>query len=158
MNFSKKNHEHKNNNRCNVSKTIILIIAFILSITFANAQETEKGQTITVNIDKLQSEAGHIIVALHTEATFMKGDGIKNAKSKIVDGKVTVTFENVEAGEYAILVLHDANDNNQMDFEPNGMPKESFGASNNSMSFGPPQFSSAKFDVTNENLEMKIIL
>lgn len=139
-------------------KTLTLIIAFVLSITFTNAQETEKGQTITVNIDKLQSETGHILVALHTEATFMKGNGIENAKSKIVDGKVTVTFENVEAGEYAILVLHDANDNSQMDFEPNGMPKESFGTSNNSMSFGPPQFTSAKFNVTNKDLEMKIIL
>ena len=139
-------------------KTLTLIIAFVLSITFTNAQESEKGQTITVNIDKLQSESGHILISLHTEDTFMKGSGIENAKSKIVDGKVTVTFENVEAGEYAILVLHDANDNNQMDFEPNGMPKESFGASNNSMSFGPPQFTSAKFEVNNEDLEMKIIL
>lgn len=139
-------------------KTLTLIIAFVLSVTFTNAQEAKTGQTITVNIDKLQSEAGHILVSLHTENTFMKGNGIENAKSKIVDGKVTVTFENVAAGTYAILVLHDANDNEQMDFEPNGMPKESFGASNNSMSFGPPSFTTAKFDVSNENLEMKIIL
>ena len=139
-------------------KTLTLIIAFLLSITFTNAQEAEKGQTITINIDKLQSEAGHILVSLHTENTFMKGNGIKDAKSKIVDGKVTVTFENVAAGTYAILVLHDANDNEQMDFEANGMPKESFGASNNSMNFGPPQFTTAKFDVNNEDIEMKIIL
>ena len=109
-------------------KTLTLIIAFVLSVTFTNAQEAKTGQTITVNIDKLQSEAGHILVSLHTENTFMKGNGIKDAKSKIVDGKVTVTFENIAAGTYAILVLHDINDNNQMDFEPNGMPKESFGA------------------------------
>lgn len=139
-------------------KALTLIIAFLLSVTFTNGQEAKMGQTITVNIDKLQSEAGHILVSLHTENTFMKGNGIENAKSKIVDGKVTVTFENVAAGTYAILVLHDANDNNQMDFETNGMPKESFGASNNSMSFGPPNFITAKFDVSNEDLEMKIIL
>ena len=139
-------------------KTLTLIIAFVLSVTFTNAQEAKTGQTITVNIDKLQSEAGHILVSLHTENTFMKGNGIKDAKSKIVDGKVTVTFENIAAGTYAILVLHDINDNNQMDFEPNGMPKESFGASNNSMSFGPPSFTTAKFDVSNEDIEMKIIL
>ena len=139
-------------------KALTLIIAFLLSVTFTNGQEAKMGQTITVNIDKLQSEAGHILVSLHTENTFMKGNGIENAKSKIVDGKVTVTFENVAAGTYAILVLHDANDNNQMDFEANGMPKESFGASNNSMSFGPPNFTTAKFDVSNKDLEMKIIL
>lgn len=139
-------------------KTLTLIITFVLSITFTYAQATKKGQTITVNIDKLQSEAGHILVSLHTEDTFMKGKGIEHTKSKIVDGKVTITFENVEAGEYAILVLHDTNDNNQMDFEVNGMPRESFGASNNSMSFGPPQFASSKFEISNEDLKMKIIL
>lgn len=139
-------------------KTLSLIITFLLSVTFTNAQDSEKGKSITVNIDKIQSNSGHILIALHTENTFMKGNGIVDKKSKIVDGKVSVTFENIEEGTYAILVLHDANDNNQMDFEANGMPKESFGASNNSMSFGPPQFSMAKFDVGNEDVEMKIIL
>ena len=134
-------------------KTLSLIIALLLTVTFTNAQEAEKGKSITV-----QSNSGHVLISLHTENTFMKGNGIVDKKSKIIDGKVSVTFENVEEGTYAILVLHDANDNNHMDFEPNGMPKESFGASNNSMSFGPPQFSMAKFDVDDEDLEMKIIL
>lgn len=139
-------------------KTLSLIIALVLSISITNAQEEKKGKEITVNIDKLQSDAGHLLISLHTEDTFMKGKGIKNAKSKIVNGKVSITFENVEIGTYAILVLHDKNDNDQMDFEANGMPKESFGASNNSMSFGPPQFTNAKFQVSDEDLEMKIIL
>lgn len=139
-------------------KTLTLIIAFNLSLTFLSAQNPEIGQTITVNIDKLQSEAGHIIVSLHNENTFMKGMGIENTKSKIIDGKVTVTFKNVMAGTYAILVLHDANDNERMDFEPNGMPKESFGVSNNSMSYGPPNFATAKFEINTNDLELKIIL
>ena len=54
------------------------------------------------------------------------------------------------------MALHDENDNNAMDFEDNGMPKESYGMSNNPMSYGPPQFATAKFEVASEDLEMNI--
>lgn len=132
-----------------------LIIALFLSINFINAQDTT-GKTITVTINNITNNKGHVLLSLHTESTFMKGAGIQNAKSEIIDGKVTATFQNVTPGTYAIMALHDENDNNAMDFEDNGMPKESYGVSNNHMSFGPPQFATAKFDVSNEDLEMKI--
>ena len=69
---------------------------------------------------------------------------------------VTITFENVLPGEYAILALHDENDNKRMDYEDNGMPKESFGMSNNVMVMGPPQYEDAKFKVANEDLDLNI--
>lgn len=157
MTFSKKNQEHRNNNRRNLSTTLTLIFALLVSVTFSNAQETEKGQTITVTIDKISNNNGTVLLSLHTKNTFMKGQGIQNKESKIVDGKIEVTFENVAPGTYAIIALHDENENKRMDFEPTGMPKEAYGTSNNDMSLGPPQYETAKFDVSTENLEMKII-
>ena len=138
-------------------KTILSIIVLVLSVSFSNAQETKKGQSITVTINKISNNNGSILLSLHTKDTFMKGKGIQTIKSNIVDGKITATFTHVEPGTYAILALHDANDNNTMDYEANGMPKESYGASNNSMSFGPPEFDTAKFDVKHEDIDMTII-
>jgi len=43
-----------------------------------------------------------------------------------------------------------------MDFEDNGMPKESYGMSNNPIGFGPPQYATAKFNFENEAIEMNI--
>jgi uncharacterized protein (DUF2141 family) len=43
-----------------------------------------------------------------------------------------------------------------MDFDENGMPKESYGLSNNMMTFGPPEFASSKFEVTKEDLNLEI--
>ena len=43
-----------------------------------------------------------------------------------------------------------------MDFRENGMPIEDYGASNNVMNFGPPNFSDAKFTVTDKDLELNI--
>ncbi len=135
-------------------KHFILTIALIFSSVFVFSQE--KGVTITVTIDKVKSENGKVVMALHSNDTFMKGAGIMNAESKIEEGKVTITFKNVKPGEYAIMALHDENENGRMDFEANGMPKEDYGMSNNVMSFGPPNYDDAKFNVENEDLKLNI--
>lgn len=137
-------------------KTLSLIITLFFAVTLTHAQENSEGKTITVTIDNVKNDKGNVGLSLHTEKTFMKGPGIKNVQSEIVDGKITVTFKNVESGTYAIMALHDENENNRMDFEDNGMPKESYGMSNNPMSFGPPQFADAKFEFKGEDLKMNI--
>jgi uncharacterized protein (DUF2141 family) len=137
-------------------KTLTLIFALLLSVTFSNAQDSKSGQTITVTIENISNNNGNVLLALHTEDTFMKGAGIQNKESKIVDGKVKIIFENVVPGTYAIMGLHDENENQRMDYETNGMPKESYGMSNNDMSFGPPQYETAKFNFDNEPIEMSI--
>ncbi|KJD33582.1 hypothetical protein PK35_07010 [Tamlana nanhaiensis] len=139
-------------------KTLTTIIVLTLLVFFGNAQESEeKGQTITVTIENITNSNGHVIISLHNEATFMKTAPLKIEKSVIKDGKITAILKNVTPGTYAIIGLHDENDNNRMDFETTGMPKESYGVSNNPVLFGPPQFAQAKFNVTDQNIEMKLI-
>lgn len=135
-------------------KNSILTFALLLSISFGFSQND--GTTITVSIDNVLNDNGVVSFALHTKETFMKGAGVASAQSKIKDGKVTVTFKNVEPGEYAIIALHDENENNQMDYQANGMPKEAYGSSNNPMTFGPPQFGESKFTVADKNLDLQI--
>ncbi len=151
----------KNSKTLAAKRNTIVAFALLILTSFginkAIAQDdAEKGITITVITDNLLNDDGKAIFALHTTETFMKGPGIQNAQAEIKDGKVEVTFTNVAPGTYAIMGLHDANDNQRMDFEANGMPKESYGMSGNEMSFGPPQFDSAKFEVTNEDLTFNI--
>ncbi|MGB1284878.1 MAG: DUF2141 domain-containing protein [Polaribacter sp.] len=43
-----------------------------------------------------------------------------------------------------------------MDFQPNGMPMEDFGSSNNVMVMGPPQYESSKFAVTDKDVSLEI--
>jgi uncharacterized protein (DUF2141 family) len=135
-------------------KNLFLTIVFTLSTFLSFAQDN--GITITVTVDNLTSDKGIAAFALHTKDTFMKGEGVLNVESTIKEGKVTVTFENIKPGEYAIIGLHDANENGRMDYRENGMPLEGFGTSNNVMSFGPPQYHDAKFNVADKDLEMNI--
>lgn len=138
-------------------KTIAFTIAFTLISLFGFSQDTI-GITITVTIDNIKNDTGHVLVGLHTEDTFMKGKGIQRVKSDIIEGKATATFTNVTPGAYAIMAMHDANDNSQMDLQPNGMPIESYGMSTNPMSFGTPVFDDAKFEVADTDLNLEIKL
>lgn len=134
-------------------KNLVLTIALVFSTLVSLSQE---GITIKVIINNVPNNKGNVAMALHTQNTFMKADPVKAKTSKIENNIVTLTFENVTPGEYAILANHDANSNGKMDFRENGMPLESYGASNNVMNFGPPQFSDAKFTVENKDLELNI--
>ncbi|MDG3581659.1 DUF2141 domain-containing protein [Galbibacter pacificus] len=139
-------------------KTLALFFAFITLHTL-NAQQTPKdtsGITIDVVIENITNNNGKVLLSLNTKDTFMKGMGIMNLQSDIKDGKIHVQFTNVQPGEYAIVALHDENNNKRMDFDTGGMPMESYGMSNNEMTYGPPQFSDAKFIVENKDLALNI--
>ncbi|WP_430412584.1 DUF2141 domain-containing protein [Kordia sp.] len=139
----------------------LLLIAVLCTSLFATAQTTtseDEGVTITITIDKVRTNKGKVLFALHTEDTFMKAKPVQTVGSTIEGNKVKVTFTNVPKGAYAITCVHDENDNGRMDFEDNGMPKEDYGTSNNPLSYGPPQFEPSKFMVATTDISMKITL
>jgi uncharacterized protein (DUF2141 family) len=105
-----------------------------------------QNQNLVVTVKNVQSDKGKIGVAVYNEeGEFMK----KHWKVMSVvarTGDVQVVFENIPAGVYAISVMHDENENGELDSNFMGMPKEGFGFSNDAMGmFGPPSFEKAKF-------------
>ena len=135
-------------------KNLVLTLGIFLIAFSTKAQE----ETVTVNvtIDNVLNDKGTILVSLHSKDSFMKGSGVIDMQEKAKKGTISVSFENVVASEYAVMVLHDENDNKKMDFEANGMPKENYGISGNAIAMGPPTFTDAKFEVTNEDVELTI--
>jgi len=136
-------------------KKLALLVTFAFIAFTTNAQD-DSGATVTVVIENVLSDGGTILAGLHTADTFMKSDGIANAMAPATKGEVTLTFENVTPGTYAIMVMHDANDNQRMDRQANGMPTESYGMSGNEMSMGPPNFEAAKFEFGGDDQEFRI--
>ncbi|TBW28930.1 DUF2141 domain-containing protein [Gramella sp. KN1008] len=116
-------------------KTIALLLAmFVASLMYG---QDEASGRISATVNNVSGTQGEVLFALYTEDNFMKKEPNFSAMSKITDGIATVVFENVPEGTYALVVMHDKNSNKQMDFDPNGMPKEDYGTSGNTMSFGP---------------------
>ena len=127
-----------------------MLVSFITNSVIA-----QEKASVTAEVINVSSDTGKVGFALYDKATFMLKP-IQARNVKIVDGKSTVTFENVSYGEYAVICYHVKNDNDKMDFSPNGMPIEDYGASNNVMTYGPPTFDRAKFAVSEKNVSLKI--
>ena len=94
-------------------KKLGLFIAALL-ITFTAIAQEEKGITLSVTIENVLSEGGTVIAGLHTAESFMKNNGIASTSTPGTKGEVSLTFKNVQPGTYAIMVMHDANDNKQI--------------------------------------------
>ena len=137
-----------------MKKLLFTITVFAMSFTM-NAQEKE-GITLTVVIENVLNNEGHVLSALHNEDTFMKAEGLETSHVKAEAGELILTFENLEPGDYAFSVLHDANDNNRMDFATNGMPTEDYAMSGESLPMGPPTFSDAKFTIEKEDMQLTL--
>ena len=133
---------------------LVSILVGAMLFTF-NAVTAQNKTTITATVINVPSDSGKVGFALYNKTNFGM-EPIQGKESKIVAGKSRVVFDNVEAGEYAIICYHDKNNNNKMDFQANGMPLEDYGASNNTMNFGPPKYEDAKFTVTDKKVSLEI--
>ena len=133
----------------------LLVALLTTAMLFIANTITAQNKTITATVVNVSSNDGKVGFALYNKTNF-RMKPLQGNSSKVIDGKSIVVFKNVEPGEYAIICYHDKNNNNKMDFKSNGMPLEDFGASNNNMTFGPPQFEDAKFTVSDKNVSLEI--
>ncbi|MEX1382850.1 DUF2141 domain-containing protein [Lutibacter sp.] len=138
---------------------LILIVAlFFSALIFSQGSENynlNKENNITVSLVNALNDSGTVNFALFNKENFRQ-QPLRAQSAIIKNGLSTVVFENVPIGAYAIICYHDENENSRMDFQENGMPLENYGTSNNPMNFGPPQFDSSKFEVTNKDVTLEI--
>tara|TARA_B110000503_G_scaffold95507_1_gene143778 strand:+ start:135 stop:548 length:414 start_codon:yes stop_codon:yes gene_type:complete len=134
-------------------KTLVsILVVVIISITNII---TAQNKTITATVLNISSDKGIVKFALYNKTNF-RLKPLQSEIGNIENGETTITFKEVAGGEYAIVCYHDKNSNDKMDFQPNGMPLEAYGASNNVMNFGPPKFDDAKFTVVDKNVSLEI--
>ena len=118
----------------------------LLGLLTASAFLTH-GQEIKLTIENVKDEVGTLWVALYnSEDQFMK-TRFQSLKLTPQKGQVVGVFQDVPPGIYAVSVIHDTNNNRELDKNAFGIPKEGFGFSNNAMgTFGPPDFKDTSFE------------
>ena len=135
----------------------LLIIAML--IASAISSPLKSNQDIIVNISNIDNDKGKIMIGLYASEENWLGNPQKGLIGKIEEGDSKVTFKNIPQGVYAISVFHDENDNNDLDMNFMGIPKEDNGCSNNASGFlGPPKWQDAKFEVNNQLVTQNIKL
>lgn len=105
---------------------------------------------LVLNIDKIAKPKGVMMIALYNSADAYNSNTNTFSGQKIAVTKNTlaVNFGDVPAGNYAIKLYQDENENGVIDKNVFGIPTEGYGFSNNGGAMGQPSFDDAKFNVT----------
>ena len=126
------------------------------------AAVADEAPDLAVRLSGFRSDDGKVMVAL-----FRGSDGFptnpdkafRSAITKIRGKRASVDFADLPPGEYAVSVIHDENDNDKLDTNFLGIPKEGIGTSNNAKArFGPPKFRDAKFTVRDADVTQRITM
>ncbi|MBU2225830.1 MAG: DUF2141 domain-containing protein [Gammaproteobacteria bacterium] len=131
------------------------LVAAMLSSAFA-----AQAHTLTVTVDQISEQSGRLHVALYSdELSYKQGKNAVAALVKSVRGTTQqLVFTDLIEGSYAIKIMHDANDNGELDRNIMGIPSEGYGFSNNAGKFGPASFKEASFRVaadTNQTIHIR---
>ena len=135
----------------------IIYILFIITTISSNkvfSQEENSIYYITdlrgdisleMEINNLQSNNGPLYIRILDE----NENPVIVGTSPVINYSARISFDSISPGKYAIQFFHDENENQKMDFNLIGIPKESYGSSNDVKPvLGPPKFEKMLFNLT----------
>ena len=131
---------------------ILIILNFLyLNVIFSQEENSKfyitdlRGDiSLEIKINNLESNKGPIYIRILDE----NENPVIVGTSPVVNYSSRISFDSISPGKYAIQFFHDENENQKMDFNLIGIPKEKFGSSNDVKPiFGPPKFEKMLFDI-----------
>jgi uncharacterized protein (DUF2141 family) len=141
------------------SRTLKVAASLLLSLF--SLQRVYAFGKIGIHITNIKNK-GTLIIGLYNKAeSFRKPDGAYKTISIDPKGadQVTINFDNLPDGEYAIALFQDNNENKKMDTGAFGNPKEPYAFSNNvKPRFSAPGFADCKFIVQQANIQEIILI
>jgi len=109
------------------------------------ASSLAQAADLTVEVAGLKDAKGQVMVAVYDRAEGFLERPMRAAMVAAQAGKVQLVISDLPAGDYAVTVFQDKNDNGTLDTNPVGMPIEPYGFSNDAAGhYGPPSFEQAR--------------
>ena len=102
-------------------KQLLLFALVSISLLTLSSFNNQKGETysLTVEVKELQNSKGVVQFALFNKDGTIPDEDYKKCwkilKEKIQNGTSKVTFSNLPLGKYAVNILHDENENGEID-------------------------------------------
>lgn len=148
-----------------LSKLVVCLCGLYSLHVFSDVESAVSEQPVTaviaISVGNFASQEGNLFVSVYAdkESWLSENKVIKQRfviAESISDGVIKTTIE-LPLGEYAFTVFHDENDNDKLDANFIGIPKEPGIISNNAKgSFGPPKYKDAKFELTAEGIQQNL--
>lgn len=124
------------------------ILMAAMAVTAHSVLAAPDSNGLVVEVSGFKNDSGHAIAKLFIPDDDVIKKGRQEVFGDIRNGRSTLTFSKLPAGEYAVVVFHDANDNGTIDHNLLGFPKEALGFSNGfaiSITTGLPNFEKLRF-------------
>lgn len=141
-----------------ISFLIFTTVTFLLiTPTYANDNKA----VLIIKVSGFQSNNGKAMIALYnSKEEYDSGNkGFREAQLVINKEQVTWIVKDLQNGEYAIKLYVDENNNNIMDTNFFGIPKEAIGFSNNAeVGMSAPSFEEVMFIIKDEVVKQTIQL
>lgn len=126
------------------------MLALLLVLGFGLASGSGMhGHTLIILVDSVSNTNGVVGVLVFNSSRGWPNDNTRAFRAVAVParrGSITIRIHDLPAGVYAVVVLHDENENRRLDRTWVGLPKEQWGMSNNPpVHFSAPSFKQARF-------------
>jgi uncharacterized protein (DUF2141 family) len=139
---------------------LLLLFFIIFNPTYLFSSSSITGEII-IEIEGLRNSKGTVKIGVYDKKERFPKDGgsLLNLTGNIVNGKCIIEVKNLAKGDYSFALLHDENNNDEMDYNWIGIPKEGFGFSRNpSTGLTAPSFNETKvtFDGSKKHISIKV--
>lgn len=131
-------------------KNYILTILMAVAFFVANGQEKV---TLTVNVEGVPSTDGKLKISVfNSEVTYLEKAFIVETIDLSTDKNRSFKITGLEPGDYAVSIIHDENNNGELDMGMMG-PTEAYGFSNNARNmYGPADYSDSVMKIEEDKV------
>ena len=136
-----------------------LLAAFASSLVCGEETGIDDGVSLTVQVTGGKAHVGQAICSVFGTAEAYLKRPVATATAPVdAKGGAEFVFLGLAPGMYAVSVIHDADNNGELNTGFLGIPTERVAMSNNAKGrFGPPSFEKTRFELTTDlTIELKL--
>lgn len=133
-----------------IKKNLVLSTALLASSLSVQAAD------LVVEIDHINSDNGVVLAQVFSgKDNYKKGVAVDSQMLTAKTGTAQMIFKDLPAGEYAVRMFHDENNNQKMETNMFGMPTEGYGYSNEAVgNMGPAKYKKMAFTIAEEDTKV----
>ncbi|QSJ17380.1 DUF2141 domain-containing protein [Nostoc sp. UHCC 0702] len=141
---------------------VSVLLLVVMGLGWPFSAKASSNSNLTVEIDGFKNQKGQVCTSI-----FASSQGFPNNRDRVIQRQCTkisersvkVSFGNLKAGNYAVAVIHDENNDLKLNRNDIGIPTEGFGFSRNpEVTTSPPKFNDAAFLIAGPNTDIQIQL
>lgn len=125
-----------------ISHKTLTITIFIQALILSAFRPSDQQSSLNIEVFNIQKNHGKVVVEIYSEKSGWLKSPFRRTTLSTDENYKMASFD-VPQGKYAVSIYQDINENNTLDQNFLGIPKEPVGFGNNYRPFGKPSFESA---------------